>query len=290
MIELIQHGVSINTLASFYTKLDEISLHISKEIAQRDVDRLKDMSKNTTNKYDASNIKHLINYINKIIKSTDENSTFEICWNIKDGLPNTYPFNLINEKAYGIDICNYIELSKEQNIVEVDLSVLSDIIAFEFMYKDLDESHESMEELLKDCGIIGVQKASLLTQFFKKKDIEPYIFSKTDRIGETPYYSVEDKKVNDYFLTKQFNKDNYKDVVEYSCKYANTLIMNQYLKNAGRKNIDLKPIMISATNIAFIIENNSNNENNEIKQTILEDISIRSFGRRFLVEPTVQIF
>lgn len=287
MIEIIQQKVPANTLSGTFTKMDEVSVTVNSELIKKDIDRLKGMLAEPKNRYDAANLKGLIAYLEKLLKNVLEDSTFELCWELKDTIPESYPLNIINEKVYGIDICNYIEVAENEKLVQMDMTDLADIIAFEIMARDLGETHASIEELLKDCGIIGFEPASLLTDFFKENGDRVYELSKSMKIGETPYYSYDTKKVHDYFSSKEFKTKEYRDVVEYSCKYANTLIANTIVKNSLHCNIDIKMIMLNATSITFIV--NATDEVN-IKNNIIEEISVRAFGRRFKIEPDIQIF
>lgn len=287
MVELMQNKISSEAALSQYDKMDEVSVSINKDLVLKDMDKLNKMMENPKNKFDKANIKGLITYLNTLLKKMLDDSTLEVCWHIKDGMPETYPFNLINERIYGINTCNYIELGSDEKLVEMDMTSLADIIAFEFMSRDLDQTHETIEELLKDCGIIGFEPASLLTNFFKENGDEVYRLSKSMKIIDTPYYSYDNKKVQDYFYSKEFKTDRYADVVEYSCKYANVLIANAIIKNSLHSNVELKLLMVDATNIAFIV--NTTDEVN-IKQNIIGDISIRTFGRRFQIEPNIQMF
>ena len=287
MIEIIQQKIPVNALSGTFTKMDEVSVNVNSELIKKDINRLKGMLEEPKNRYDAANLRGLVSYLEKLLKNVLEDSTFELCWEIKDNIPESYPLNIINEKIYGIDICNYIEVAENEKLVQMDMTDLADIIAFEIMARDLGETHESIEELLKDCGIIGFEPASLLTDFFKENDDKVYELSKSMKIEETPYYSYDTKKVHDYFSSKEFKAKEYRDVVEYSCKYANTIIANTIVKNSLHCNIDIKLIMLSATNITFIV--NDTDEVN-IKNNIIEEISVRAFGRRFKIEPDIQIF
>lgn len=287
MIEIIQQKVPANTLSGTFTKMDEVSVTVNSELIKKDIDRLKGMLAEPKNRYDAANLKGLIAYLEKLLKNVLEDSTFELCWELKDNIPESYPLNIINEKVYGIDICNYIEVAENEKLVQMDMTDLADIIAFEIMARDLGETHASIEELLKDCGIIGFEPASLLTDFFKENGDRVYELSKSMKIGETPYYSYDTKKVHDYFSSKEFKTKEYRDVVEYSCKYANIIIANTIVKNSLHCNIDIKMIMLNATSITFIV--NATDEVN-IKNNIIEEISVRAFGRRFKIEPDIQIF
>lgn len=287
MIEIIQNKTQHNALLGTFNKLSEVSVNINRELLIKDIEKLKDMLKEPKSKIDKTNIKKLIVYLEKLLNSLLEDSTFELCWEIRDNIPQSYPFNLVNEKVYGINICNYIEVDRNEKLVQMDMTDLADIISFEIMARDLGETHESIETLLKDCGIIGFESASLLTDFFRDSGDNIYELSKSMRIEETPYYSYDTKKVNDYFSSKEFSTKEYREVVDYSCRYANAIIANSIIKNCNRCNPDIKLIMLNATNITFIVHDI---DEISIKNNIIEEISVRAFGRRFKIEPDIQIF
>lgn len=289
MIELTQYKLNSTDLCGAFTKLGEISVTMNKDIIKKDIDRLKAEMAATKNKYNKLNLEALVTYLTKLHKNIDSESNFELCWNIskKDDLPYTYPVQLVNEPLYKINTSNYMEVGEKEKVVEIDLTDLADIIAFEFMYRDLNETHDTIEELLKDCGIIGYQKSNLLTDFFKENGDHMYELSKTMLIEDSPYKSHETHMIKDYFYSKEFKSKSYRDVVDYSCRYASTIIANSILKNSTHHGIDVKLIMTNATTITFIA--NIDDEFN-IYESLLGEISVRVFGRRFMIEPKISVF
>lgn len=287
MIEIMQKKLNTNTLLSPYNKMEEIQIIMNKDIIKKDLAKLKEYSDNPKNRYDKANIKGLITYLEKLLKNINEEGVYEMCWGTKNDLPISYPLQLINEKNYNINTSNYIEIGEDEKIIEIDLTELADIIAFEMMARDLGETHESIEELLKDCGLIAIEDSKLLTDMFKANGDKVYQLSKTMKIEDTPYFSSETMKVNDYFSSKQFKANNYREVVEYSCRYANTIIANSILKNSIHNNLNAKIVMINATEITLLA--NIDNEFN-IEKKLLDDISIRTFGRWFSIKPKISVF
>lgn len=287
MIEILQHKADESLMSSSFSKIEEVCININKELVIKDRERMKNMISTAVNSYDKKNIEAFIKYFDRILKFEEADEDFEICWNIKDNIPESYPVTFINEKAYNINTCNYIEVDSNERLVEVDLYDLADIIAFSYLSRDLGETHESIEKLLSNCGIIGYEDANLLLDYFRGNGDNPFELSKSFQIDETPYFSQETRKVVDYFHTKEFKTKNYREVVDYSCKYANSLIMSTIIKNSLHAGINIKPVMISATNITFIV---CTTDEVNIKNEILEDISVRAFGRRFRIEPRIEIF
>lgn len=285
MIELFQHK-KVETTINYYSKIEPIKIILDKNIIQSDIERLNVYLENTENKFNKENIKALLKYLNKLLKY----NTLDICWSIKDDIPHSYPIELIDEELYNISTCNYIEIEKNKNLVEIDLKELNDIIAFEIMHEDLGENLKSMEEKLFNCSILGFEDSKIITDIIKdnNKDSKEsiYTLSKKLKIGETAYYSASDKVAYDYFLNKQFKDKKYKNVVEYSCRYASAIIINSILKNAHKFKEDIRPIMINSHKIIFLTSTNSIDK---LKEKILDDISIRTFGRQFIVKPKISI-
>ena len=288
MIEIIQHKVTNNELISNINKLEEIEVTINKSMVEHDINRLKAELENSINRYDKANIKALIKHLEKIVQQLNEESKLEICWNIsKDNIPTTYPIKFINEELYKIDTSNYVEVSNEEKIVNIDIKELADIIAFEFIYKELGETHDTIEELLDKCGILGFEESKILTNKFKENNDNMFELSRSMKVSETPYLSSEDHELQDYFNTRRFKADDYKEVVEYSCMYASTLIANSILNNLNLNKIGYKLLAINPTNIVLIIDKLANNED---YHTLIDDISVRAFGRRFIVKTNIGVF
>lgn len=288
MIELIQHKVTNSELSNNINKIEEIEVNIDKNMVEHDINRLKKELDKSTNRYDKANIKALIKYLEKLLKNTNEDGVLEICWNnSKDGIPVTYPIKIINEQLYKVDISNYVATASNENIICIDLTELADIIAFEFIFKELGETHDSIEGLLDKCGILSFEDSSILTNRFKENNDKMFELSKDMKVSDTPYMSSEDYELHDYFHTKKFKVNTYKEVVEYSCRYAATLIANNILNNLNTNNINYKLLAINSTNIVFIIDKL---ENKEDYQSFIDEVSIRVFGRRFIVNTKVEVY
>lgn len=289
MINIIQYKVAESELTYPFTKMSEFEIELSTSLIQKDIERLENELSISKAKYNRANLKALINYLTKLLNKVKNNDNkLEMCWTISNGLPSTYPVKLINEPLYKINLCSYIELDNTEKLIDIDMIDLADIMAFEFMHRELGENHDTIENLLKDCGIVGNMKSSLLTDYFKKNGDKVYELSKTMKITDTPYNITDKKLVHDYFNSKTFKSDSYRNVVDYSCRYANTMIANKIIKNCSRCSIPYKILCITATNIVFMIT--TKDESFSVKEQLIDEISLRSFGRHFKIEPKLEIF
>lgn len=288
MTELIQRKYP--SFSHVVSKLDTTYININSDLIMKDVEKL-ELALKKSKSYNKTNIKALITYLNKILKCLNENMELELAWNISSDVDiiKSYPVSLVCEEAYGINTCNYIEVSPGVKIVDIDTTVLANMIAFEFMFKDLGDTHNSIEKLLRECGVTGIEDSKILTDYLKTIYTNGAIFelSKTLKIEDSPYKIREDNTIQDYFNTKIFKANTYRDVVNHSCEYANTIVLSNIFKEAIKYKLDFKLLCLSSTRIQFEIKEFPDES---IRDTIIGDVIIRVFGRRFKVCNKVKIY
>jgi hypothetical protein len=297
MIQIYQNKYLISDLKSLFIKGNEVTVKMNRDIIQKDLDRLELLNSEANNKYNKNNIKVLIKYIKKLIKGLNDDDTFEMCWELKDGIPASYPIQLINEPDYELDICNYIEVEPGCKVVSIDTTDIANVIAFDEMYRDLGETQESLEEAFKKCGITIIEKGSIIQDYFNRLNVKPYYLAKTGfKVSSSPYISFETKNIHDYFYSKEFDSSYYRDVVSYSCRAANAVLMkelNTRLTSNNDKNkereIIVKVLAVNDTNLTFMVSGNAVNSI-DLKEIVSDSICIRIFGRRFSFNPNVIIY
>lgn len=287
MIDLMQHKVDIKALSNNIVNNDEIKLNLNKDLIARDIQMLTSELKHPHTKCDKINLEKLKTYLNRLINKLDEDGSMETCWRVYKNHLETYPINLINQPLYKINCANYINVADNCKMVHIDTTDLADIISFEIMFREFGEDHNSIEELLKDCGIIGYEDSTILTDYFKENNDNIYYIGSGFRVSDTPYYSQDTKKVKDYFGCTEFKSDSYKPILDYSCLVANSIIMNTIVKNCINNKVAVKPLMVSTVSIDVLLENI---DEQDIRDNILEDVSIRAFGRKFKIDTKAEIF
>lgn len=289
MIDIL-HCRTGDALTSLANKLsgEEMGIKFNVELINKDIQRLKAELGSRNNKTDDKNLRAIIKYLEKVKSSIKSDGVADICWACdNDKMMYSYPIKFIDDGIYNINTCNYVEIAENEKLLSIGLMDMADIIAFEFMYKDLGEDHESIEDLLDNCSIIGYSSASILTDKFKADGDNMYYLSKSMKIGECDDVCTDGKYICDYFNSKHFSIDGYRDVVEHSCRYAALIIADRLMKNCVKNRIQCKALMITATAIAFIIDSNS--AETVMQNGIMEDISIQAFGRKFKITKDIRI-
>lgn len=284
MIELVQRKFSKDEIVSHLSR-DNIELKMNTDLINADLARLNHELERAVNKYDKKNLEYLIKRTKKLIDKINDSNTLELCSTYdSDNLFKSYPIQLIKEELYKIDDTNYIELGRNQRLIDISLKEIAELIAFEIMFRDLGDTHDSIEKILSDCGIVSSEESCIITDHFKDLDIASvYELSKYFSIEDTPYYSKECSVVKDYFNSKQFKTNKYRDVVSYSCRYAATIIGNSIMKRCSVSNkIDAYIIRVTDTSITLIINDKSTDINK-----LIDDITLRSFGRHFKIKVSI---
>lgn len=288
MTELVQHKYP--SFSHTVSKLDTVYVNINTDLIKKDIEKLESALKKSKS-YNRENIKALISYLKKILKHLNENMELELAWNIDKDTDTikSYPISLICEEAYGINTCNYIEVNPSVKIVDIDTTELANAIAFEFMFRDLGDSHNSIEKLLTECGVTGIEDSKILTDYLKTLHTNGAIFelSKTLKIEDSPYKIKEDNNIQDYFNTTMFKANTYRDVVSYSCEYANSVILSNIFKETVKYKLDFKLLCLNSTRIQFEIKEFPDES---IRDTIIGDTIVRIFGRRFKVCNKIKIY
>lgn len=295
MFSINQHMKEAERSLAAIDKIDPYTLDINVDLINRDIKALESQMSISKNRYNIANIKAIIKYLNSVIskinKDIDENdvadkNSIKMCWNSNNNVIKSYPITFKNIKEYSINACDYIELHNEK-MITLDYTDAINMISFEFIHRDFGYTHEDMEGLLEDCGIAGVTDPDIIKQFFKDEDIEPYKLGKKARIDDCMYISNEKHKIKNYFDTETFNYKNsyYKDVLESNAIELTSLIAVELIRRVTRLQKFVKLIMIDDTSVVFTVKD----DDIEIVNSLISDMSIRIFGRQFGIIPNITV-
>ena len=203
MINLNQHMVNIEDVNKTYMKLEPFFIDINKEFIKNEIQKYKNELDKAVNSKNRNNLNNIINYLKKI-DTKIEAGKIELCWNIEKevGIANTYPIRMIKEDDYGLNSCDFIEIHDEK-IIELEFIDLVNILSYDMAYRDLGDSIEYIEESLESSGIAGYTDASIITDYFKRENLNPYKLSKDLYIEDSPYIMHDKKKIKNYFGTNE---------------------------------------------------------------------------------------
>lgn len=260
------------------------------ELIKHDIERMKGELGKTKNKIDNKNIEKIIKLLEKTVKTVQKtDGVLQFSWttDTKYGLPITYPINFIDEPLYKINMCNYIELNENQKLVYVPLMDLAEIIAYEYVHKDCDKSISDVDKMLDECTFLGNNKASMLLSKIHLEDDNIYTTALSMKIDDTGFGSADENVLHDYFYTREFDFEygvtTYKDVINYSCKYANSIIASEICSKIEMMRFNVNTVAINATSIALIVTD-SYNTGEEITADCVDTIVISAFGRKFALD------
>lgn len=276
-------------------KSSPVRLTVNKDIINAEIKRLQSEIGKYNNKCDDNNIKILVNYLTKVKRTADrDTSELVLHWcTANDGTLMSVPVNLISEPTYKVDANSFIELKPNQQLIRVDISDMAEIIAFDMINRDLDESHDSIEEMLASCSIVSPNSSKILTNRFKEKNERMYENSQFMRIGDSTYLNKGDCVMYNYFISQSyaFNSKNstYKEPVKNSCLLAAGVYASQLLHNISKYKVECSLTEITPTSISILV-NVENNRIFDFKEMAYEPIVLSAFGRKFDIEPGIMVY
>lgn len=280
----------------FNNKLESTIIKIDRDKVKKDVEHLKAESTMTKNRLNSKNIDIVIRELNRLLKLSDnDESAVEIAWGVKDSTAESYPFNMVNDRTYGVDSVEYFKLKENEHIIELDFTELSDIITFEFIYEELGETIESVNSFTEHAGMgRNLNESSILTSNFEDDMLE---LSKIFQIDNSPYIDGDKETINDYFGLKKFKLashaknvndtssiKSYRDVIKYSCKHALSIIAANIINKALNANMHISLLGISDTQISLMVGNIDTFDIDKY----LDDVVVRSFGKLYKVNPIIE--
>lgn len=273
---------SIDGLDALVNKSGDIEIDIDLPALENDIGVINEKTKNTVSRIDKKNINNLRDYLSKFYNKS-KSGKFEMTWELDDHILKTYPLELMHIPEYNIEMTDYIKIT-DGRLIRINYHDMIEIIAFEIMYRDLGETLQSMEEKLSDLGITGVHPSYRIMQYIEDS---PYDMSKIFKIGSSPYYVQDIDAIFEYFNTKRFKAEYYRECVEYSVKHALAIITKRLLEKFVAFNAEYKLCAVSDSGIYIITPASDVNINNII---LNESVIVRAFGRHFEVKPEVTIF
>ena len=289
MIEINHYNKKTVEFKSKTNNGNAYEVKLNPGLIQHDIVKMKGELGRTKNKIDNKNIEKIIKLLERTLKVAVKNeNSLQFSWttDTKYGLPITYPINFIDEPLYKINMCNYIELNDNQKMVYIPLMELAEIIAYEYVYKDFGDSVADVDRQLEDCTFLGNNRASKLLGKLHLMDDNIYFAALGMKVDDTGFGSADDDVIHDYFYTREFHFDHgattYRDVINYSCKYANGIIADTLSKNLEKLKFKVDTIAVNATSIALIVTDSYTGDS--ITADCIDQIVISAFGRKFALD------
>lgn len=281
MVNIQQDSTVSANFASELSALGEITVGIDTSLIKNDMARLNDERANAMNSRDQNNIDVVIAYLDRIYKRS-KTGEYQYNWYLNEEKLKVYPLDLRNYKQYKIRATDYVILGQGK-MVRISYAAVLRAIAFDIMFNDLDEDFKSIEDKLKDIGIAGSHPIELLDKYIDKSILD---LSKCLRVSKTPYASLDERVMFDYFGHKTFTDSKYKGCVEYSVDIALNIITHHIISRCGSNGIDFKLCAVNEDGVYLLIDDLHGND----LHTAFDSVVVRAFGRRFEEKPDVTVF
>lgn len=284
MISLRQDaGADTIKLNSTARKLGAVELKLSNDIMEADIAKLQGIKQEQggeLSKVMKGNIAKAINYIKMVQSKSKQEDKFT--WAVDGGELYSTPFELVELTQLGINAVDYVELTAEK-MIAVGYAELANIIAFELMFRDLGENHESMEDKLGSIGLTAIHPSSAITGLIDSKAFE---MSKVLKIGDSAYLNKDTREIHSYFY-KDIRAKGYREVVKSSCLEAINIIVSTLIPQMITQGMQVKLYSVSETGFYMSVPEG---QDISILKSLDYTVTVRTFGRRFEVLPNIRVY
>lgn len=270
-------------LNSKLTKLGYRRLEVDIDRIESDIKIVQSMLKGAQRQRKAK-LEEIITSMKNLCNNSRFN-TIPLLWYCNNGLVYSYPGEFRNFEDEGINFIEYVKKPNNTTFLRIQYKQLINIIAFEMMYQDMGYTHRQMEEHLDSAGIITQNQADLLLNVFSGE--EPYELSKVFKVQKSGYYVDEDDIMYDYFQTSRFETNCYARPVEYSCRHALAIILDELLVQLKDNDVAFTLCAIDDKSITFLTDQ-SDEAIKKFTSIATEPVTVRAFGRQFNTVATVE--
>ena len=292
MITLEHENRNLSGYTSMLNKLKKNSLKINPFMIDEDIKRLKSMLKRPFNTSDRANIEGIIKYITNLGHSLDENDCLTLNWVCDKGRTKSSPVSMEAYPQYGIRSYDYI-LLEDKNMVKVDFTDVYKILAFEMMHRDMGLETMEVDSMLDDVGIATVVPSEKIISIVDKNCPDILDCSKKFMISDSQFASPYGRLSWDYFgfahnEFEAFKSGRYADCVGYSIDAAASIINRSIIEKLLSTGVDFNICYLGEYGLHYMIDG-SVNVQNLIDRKCFDSVIIRSFGRRFEVNPKITV-
>lgn len=267
------------------------NIRMYKTGVEEEIERLRCMQDTAKKRGNKQNIKNLITHIEELFSARLNKSTFMQLEMNETGSTIGVTPKLVYERLYEYDDSNNLCILPTERFVTVRYKSLCDIIAYEYAHRDLGDSDEFIEGMLRECSIITPCKADILldriAEISKYDKLDLYSSVKGMKIGDCSHVDRVGpvRCVDDYFMSEQFVTNKYGRPLSYSTKLASSLILESILESTRGRKIKVIPVMISEDRLCYI----ARVKPEETLGTLRDGLVLQAFGRKFIIDTEVDV-
>lgn len=284
MITIQQDTSDTSGIEMLANKYGPIDIKVDWDAIDSDVDKLKEKAKNPLSKFDKQNILVVKKRIEDLINKSNDDMHISLNWKLENFVLRSNPIQLDSIPEYSIEMIDYVSISEGQ-LVRVSYYEMLKAMAFDMMYRDINvgTTLKEIDTKLEEVGITGVYPVA---ELLKHCQDDAFMLSKQLRVGSSPYKEQDTHKIIDYFSRQHFDGKYYRQAVDYSARYAYTVISKGIMNKLGRSGEECRLISITDSGIYFA----TNCDEDKLHNLLGESVVVRAFGRRFEVKPKIIFF
>lgn len=268
-------------LESLLNKYGHVEYTFNSQLIQDDIDKIDSWIAEAKTSLRLENLKKIKCYLNGLLKKSYKK--VEVSWVLMNNAIVSLPVEIRKLRLFNIQATDYM-VSTNDSIIALDYIEVLNIIATELAYRDLDFTNEFIENELKDIGLITIYDSKVLQNIIDDRAYDKVMVM---RIGDTAYMAPNRKEIYTYFGDSLEYDGAYRKVLTESCNTAISIIVMNLLSKINSMGADAKVYAVFEDSVYFSVPDG---RNADIEQVLTTPIVVRAFGRKFEVNPKVQIY
>lgn len=273
--------VDKKVLGAYLEKLGKTKYNLDCESIGDDIKKLKDRRVGLKgNKL--INIDRVIKYLELLLKEAKKGE-FSSMWVLNGNKVESIPIEIRDVKMFGINVNDYIRVG-DKRIITIDYSSVLDLMTFEISYRDFGYTMDEVEDKLKGLSSLAVYPMSKIEELLDKNEYEVGL---SLMVEDTPYISVDISGNNkndmyDYFGNLVDESKYYTNMLKSSRDIIMSIILTNILGRILEAGKGVEILGVFESGISLRVDSDISK--------LIDTVVIRVFGRKFEVEPKVEIY
>lgn len=287
----------INKLLTYGIK----KIKLNERLISDDIEKLENIKNaNKLTQIGKINLENTINYLTELkSKASKNNGIVSLDWRLnEEGEIESPPIYFKNLTMYNINTTDYVIRKEEETIIDVDLTEIYKLIAFEMAYKDLGwESLAEIEKQLKNLSIIAIYDHKEMKRLIPDNILNKL---KVTEIKNSEYAKVKDKIGFNYInCLKPFyiHGKTYDKIVNYSYSSVTSIVASNMLKDLYEKGVNerkehrVRLCAVTEEGLQFSMINIDDKKMRErVMEIMSQSVIIRILGRKFESIPALTVY
>jgi len=278
------YRVDTKNMNKLLDKYGKVHVRLNSQAIKDDIEKMKKLAEASNKKLYVKNCWRIVDYLDRLGKVAKNEEEIRLDFKYNGDFIESSPIDIRKINGFNVQTTDYFDVMGK-SVLTLDYSKLMDAMALDIGYLDLGYTTEEIEDKLKDVGIVATYDSS---DFGDLLEDNLYIVMCGLKIEDSPYVSVDNKNMHDYFGDKVKDRVNYLETLTKSSKKIMAIVAMDVLTEADKHSCKIELAGVYEDSLVILVPDKCSVE--LLSEKLAQPQVIRLFGRKFLFKPEVQIY